>query len=212
MLFLGPSGIKDLIDTPNLLKVTLNEDRTIVTMEIPVEPLEQHFSRLYGKKITIDEESIIWVAVTNYCESQADCRDPPSDFFPDELYGLEEFPEPEEEEVVDSDGDGWTDEEEERAGTDPNNKDTDGDGIWDPQDPNPLVAEEEEVVDSDGDGWTDEEEERAGTDPNNKDTDGDGIWDPQDPNPLVAEEEVALGFGGLIILFLLLMFLMRRGK
>jgi len=42
--------------------------------------------------------------------------------------------------IVDSDGDGWTDEHERSAGTDPYNVDTDGDGIWDPKDPNPLVA------------------------------------------------------------------------
>jgi hypothetical protein len=41
---------------------------------------------------------------------------------------------------IDSDGDGWGDEQERRAGTDPHNVDTDGDGIWDPKDPNPLVA------------------------------------------------------------------------
>ncbi len=38
----------------------------------------------------------------------------------------------------DSDGDGWTDEQEIKAGTDPNLRDTDGDGIWDPKDDNPL--------------------------------------------------------------------------
>ena len=41
---------------------------------------------------------------------------------------------------IDLDGDGWGDEQERRAGTDPHNVDTDGDGIWDPKDPNPLVA------------------------------------------------------------------------
>lgn len=41
---------------------------------------------------------------------------------------------------IDSDGDGWDDEQERRAGTYPHNVDTDGDGIWDPKDPNPLVA------------------------------------------------------------------------
>ena len=40
---------------------------------------------------------------------------------------------------LDSDGDGWTDEEEAIAGTDPTTPDTDGDGIPDPEDPNPLV-------------------------------------------------------------------------
>ena len=40
--------------------------------------------------------------------------------------------------IQDSDGDGLDDEQERRAGTNPHNVDTDGDGIWDPQDPNPL--------------------------------------------------------------------------
>ena len=39
---------------------------------------------------------------------------------------------------LDSDGDGWPDSQELSAGTSPHNKDTDADGYWDPQDPNPL--------------------------------------------------------------------------
>ena len=39
--------------------------------------------------------------------------------------------------IQDSDGDGWDDEQERRAGTNPHKVDTDMDGIWDPQDPNP---------------------------------------------------------------------------
>jgi tetratricopeptide (TPR) repeat protein len=39
---------------------------------------------------------------------------------------------------MDSDGDGWTDVQEKKAGTDPSNKDTDNDGYWDSKDPNPL--------------------------------------------------------------------------
>ncbi|KYK37984.1 MAG: hypothetical protein AYK18_08675 [Theionarchaea archaeon DG-70] len=46
--------------------------------------------------------------------------------------------------VEDSDGDGWSDEQEQRAGTDPHNVDSDGDDIWDPKDSNPLKAEEPE--------------------------------------------------------------------
>ena len=38
----------------------------------------------------------------------------------------------------DSDGDGLTDEQERSAGTNPHNVDTDGDGYWDINDPNPL--------------------------------------------------------------------------
>jgi hypothetical protein len=40
--------------------------------------------------------------------------------------------------AVDSDGDGWANTQEEIAGTDPNNVDTDDDGYWDPHDSNPL--------------------------------------------------------------------------
>ncbi|MEA1905689.1 MAG: hypothetical protein U9N12_01870 [Euryarchaeota archaeon] len=40
--------------------------------------------------------------------------------------------------VVDTDGDGWGDEQELLAGTDPEKKDTDGDLHWDPRDENPL--------------------------------------------------------------------------
>lgn len=86
MLFLGPLGIPFLIDTPGLLQVTLSEDRTVVTMRIPVDPLEQLFSSLYGRPITIAEQNVKWVAVTNFCETESDCEDPPSDFFPDDLY------------------------------------------------------------------------------------------------------------------------------
>jgi len=51
----------------------------------------------------------------------------------------------------DSDKDGWTDLVEKRLGTDPNNKDTDGDGLIDSEDKNPLAIprplnEEEKVL------------------------------------------------------------------
>ena len=44
----------------------------------------------------------------------------------------------EEAQLQDSDGDSWSDQQEINAGTDPNNKDTDGDGYWDAKDENPL--------------------------------------------------------------------------
>jgi hypothetical protein len=40
--------------------------------------------------------------------------------------------------TIDSDGDGWSDAQELQARTDPYNKDTDGDGYWDPKDANPI--------------------------------------------------------------------------
>jgi len=42
------------------------------------------------------------------------------------------------EQTADSDGDGWLNDQENLAGTDPDDVDTDDDGYWDPHDPNPL--------------------------------------------------------------------------
>jgi nitrous oxidase accessory protein NosD len=82
--------------------------------------------------------------------------------------------------IIDSDGDGWSDTEEQQYGTDPNNPDnypldTDGDHIPDSVD-----------TDDDNDGYSDEMEESYATDPKNPnsyplDTDKDGI--PNDDSP-----------------------------
>jgi len=99
--------------------------------------------------------------------------------------------------VCDSDLDGLSNDDETTAGTDPNNPDTDGDGVLDgeevhgidntstpfivtgtsdphdPCDPNPNNA----LCDQDGDGISNPDEGTIGTDPTNPDTDGDGIND-----------------------------------
>jgi hypothetical protein len=83
-----------------------------------------------------------------------------------------------ESEVLDADADGLTTAEERFYGTDPNNSDTDGDGFsdgeevragYDPLGPGKL--------DSDNDGFADPDEREFGTDPFNPDTDGDGYSD-----------------------------------
>lgn len=82
----------------------------------------------------------------------------------------------------DKDGDGLTKREEKEIGTDPDNPDTDGDGLKDGEEvrtyiTNPLNP------DSDGDGLTDGDEVRKyKTDPNKADTDGDGISDGDEIN------------------------------
>jgi len=99
--------------------------------------------------------------------------------------------------LIDSDGDGLSDEEEKIYGADPFNPDTDGDGYLDGVEVangyNPLgagklarntaiilekeITKEAIVKDSDNDGITDEEEKIYGADPFNPDTDGDGYLD-----------------------------------
>ncbi|MCZ7553623.1 MAG: FHA domain-containing protein [Anaerolineales bacterium] len=85
--------------------------------------------------------------------------------------------------ALDSDGDGLINSAELAAGTDPNNPDTDGDGLSDGLEvltwkTNPLLA------DTDGDGLKDGVEVERGTNPLLRDTDGDGIEDAVDPDPL----------------------------
>ena len=81
--------------------------------------------------------------------------------------------------IIDTDGDGLTDQEEAKYKTNPHQADSDGDGISDLEeiqkgtDPNKA----EVIPDADGDGLTLEEEQRYGTDPNKADTDGDGYLD-----------------------------------
>jgi len=92
--------------------------------------------------------------------------------------------------VLDSDGDGLSDDEERALGTHPDNPDSDGDGLGDGvevkvgTDPNSdphtptIVPGCDPFVDTDGDGLTDCEERLLGTDTCTGDTDGDAMSDP----------------------------------
>lgn len=83
----------------------------------------------------------------------------------------------------DDDEDGLSNLEEQTAGTDPQNADTDGDGLTDY-----IELRQAGTVplnqDTDGDGLKDGEEVALGTSPINPDTDGDGMPDGIDPDPL----------------------------
>lgn len=83
---------------------------------------------------------------------------------------------------ADTDDDGLTDGDEVlKTNTDPTNADTDGDGLTDKQEidrgTNPLSA------DSDGDALGDRIEVSSCSDPNTPDSDGDGLLDGVDPDP-----------------------------
>jgi Bacterial TSP3 repeat len=90
----------------------------------------------------------------------------------------------------DTDADGIKDGDERRAGTDPLADDTDGDGIDDLREASSGGKLDPTKDDTDGDGLTDAEEVALGTDPSNADGDGeygalrDGLTDAQ---------EIALG-------------------
>ncbi len=116
--------------------------------------------------------------------------------------------------ALDSDNDGWDNLKEFTEGTDPNNPDTDGDGMNDSVDPNPLVPDvvnpdrdndgipndweiehgfdpddpEDASLDGDHDTMDNLHEFQKGTDPNNPDTDGDNVNDNIDLFPLDVNE------------------------
>jgi len=80
----------------------------------------------------------------------------------------------------DIDGDGLTNEEEERLGTNPYDADTDGDKLTDWYEVT-QVGSDPRKVDTDGDGLTDFEEAiKYGTRPDLVDTDGDGLSDAEE--------------------------------
>ena len=87
---------------------------------------------------------------------------------------------------ADWDGDGLTNAQEQAAGTDMNNPDSDGDGLPDGWEVgyglNPNSATDANA-DPDGDGLTNSQEYATGTNPNAADTDGDGQDDGSDPYP-----------------------------
>jgi outer membrane protein OmpA-like peptidoglycan-associated protein len=79
--------------------------------------------------------------------------------------------------IVDSDGDGLTDDREAQLGTDPLNPDTDGDGLKDGEEVD-VYGTDPLNPDTDGDGLKDGAEVHTHkTDPLNPDTDGDGLKD-----------------------------------
>jgi serine/threonine protein kinase len=86
----------------------------------------------------------------------------------------------------DNDGDGLSNQKETELQTDPNNRDTDGDGLTDGQEVNQYGTDPRNI-DSDSDSLVDGQEVNvAHTQPKNPDTDGDGIPDGLDPDPLAA--------------------------
>jgi hypothetical protein len=84
--------------------------------------------------------------------------------------------------TADEDNDGLIDLQEFENGTDPNNEDTDSDGLTDGGEVNTYGTDPNDQ-DSDGDGLTDGDEVNTyDTDPNDQDTDGDGLTDGDEVN------------------------------
>src|SRR5690606_24518777 len=99
---------------------------------------------------------------------------------PDTADAAQTAPEQGDPQPLDSDNDGLSDQDEANLGTDPNNPDTDGDGMPDGQDPDPLNPPAPD---------TDRAAKPAATDiahhtePRKRDADGDGLVDGHDPDP-----------------------------
>jgi hypothetical protein len=113
---------------------------------------------------------------------------------------------------LDSDGDGVSDRDEVRNGTDPTDADSDDDGLddgdevlgsTDPLDPdtdNDGLNDGDEISagtdpldpDSDNDGLNDGDEIGSGADPLDPDSDDDGVLDGRDPQPTVVNDFVYL--------------------
>lgn len=112
----------------------------------------------------------------------------------------------------DRDGDGVSDEQEARDGTDPDSPDSDGDGLQDGQEK--KMGSDPQLPDTDGDGLRDGDEPANGTSPTSADTDGDGTGDAEDPGgPLgtgPGGERIveAARDAGLSLFFLLLLVLL----
>lgn len=85
-------------------------------------------------------------------------------------------PTPTPEMAIDTDGDGLTDAEEASLGTNPNDPDSDMDGLSDGNERN-VYGTNPLNDDTDSDGLGDHQEIDLGADPNKPDTDGDGLGD-----------------------------------
>lgn len=97
-------------------------------------------------------------------------------------YGCSSAEKAVQEQPVDTDNDGLSDDREAELGTDPNNPDTDGDGLTDGAEVNDHGTDPLEA-DTDGDGLEDGEEVNSyNTDPTAADTDGDGLSDGDEVN------------------------------
>ena len=148
----------------------------LLTVAIPLEDLE-------AASISIDEPVVLWAGTSNSVHSlnvDFACHDDStgdpslSDTGPDPI-----FPDPDD----DLDGDGLPNEAEGVIGTDPENPDSDGDGISDFEETDGGTAVDTDGdgtidaldLDSDGDGLLDEDEGTG-------DADGDGIPNYRDPD------------------------------
>lgn len=101
------------------------------------------------------------------------CEDPDGDGLYTGDEWRDDYSDPEKK---DSDGDGLDDAQEKQHGTNPNNADTDGDKLNDGEEVG-VHKTDPKNADTDGDGANDKYELFAGTDPNKADSDGDGLND-----------------------------------
>jgi len=206
----------DLTSADNSISVqadsgTLTNVFTPVLSNITFENPTQ-FLILVGENNDNDNDGI-----SNDLDTDDDNDGMPDTF--EDAYGLSSFDD--NDANLDSDGDGLSNLAEYELGTNPNEQDSDGDGINDGEDSDPVNTnpvdfdsdgmtndfenqyglnpydESDAAFDSDTDGLTNLEEFQQGSDPTNPDTDGDGIKDSEDPEPLTPAHNADLTLGEL---------------
>ena len=121
--------------------------------------------------------------IYGFAATSFDAEGNQSDFSSHVYYNVPESSE--EEDDIDSDGDGLTDSEEETYGTDPDSPDTDGDGLTDGEEVNTYDTDPTSA-DTDGDGIDDGDEVKQGTDPLQETSNSDVI--PQSEMKIVSTD------------------------
>jgi len=188
---------------------SLNNEFSLVTASLTFESPTEYIL-LVGEDNDNDRDGI-----SNDVDPDDDNDGMPDSF--EQAYGFNPFDSADA--GQDTDNDGLTNLREYEIGTDPNNDDSDGDGIKDGVDPEPIDANSTDYdndgmtnnfenlyglnqydasdadLDSDLDGLSNLQEFDVGTNPNNADTDGDGIIDGEDSAPIddtVGDNQVAV--------------------
>jgi len=227
--YINVGDTKVYLDENNEFYIRLESKEEI--RELALQPHSDNYKNYFESKLVNltyqnSQQYIVFYGFDNDNDNDGISNDldtdDDNDGMPDtfeDAYGLSSFDD--NDANLDSDGDGLSNLAEYELGTDPINQDSDGDGIIDGEDSDPVNTnpvdfdndgmtndfenqyglnpydDSDAALDSDTDGLTNLQEFQQGTDPTNPDTDGDGIKDSEDPDPLTPAHNADLTLGDL---------------